>query len=66
MSNVDLLHDAHVLNRDVLTPEQQEFINRELSHEEVHDLIHVCHKLARYCKHHQPSFAGAITSPYPP
>jgi hypothetical protein len=53
MSNVDRLAKAGVLNPDVLSPEHKDFINHELTAEEVNDLIKVGEKFAKYCKDHQ-------------
>ena len=59
MSNVDRLSKAGVLNPDVLSQEQQSFINHKLSHEEVEELIKISHKLA-------PTYGvKLITSPAP-
>lgn len=58
MSNVDRLHKAGLLNPDVLSDEQKHFINKELTDEEVDDLIKVSDKFADHCKRHNKSFDG--------
>ena len=59
MSNIDRLSKAGVLNPDVLSPDQQDFINTKLTAEEVDELIRVSQKLA-------PTFGfRVVTSPAP-
>lgn len=60
ISNVDRLHDAGILNRDLLSDHQKDFINQQLSSEEVEDLIQVGGKFRDYCKKHHGSF-GTFT-----
>ena len=52
MSNVDRLSQAGVLDPDALSPDQKDFINRELTSEEVDALIKGGHKLADYARRH--------------
>lgn len=52
MSNVDRLSHAGVLDPDALSEEHKDFINRELTHEEVEHLIKGGHKLAAYARRH--------------
>jgi hypothetical protein len=53
MSNVDRLSQAGIVDRDALSPEQVQFINNELTVEEVEDLVKVGQKIALgYGKHH--------------
>jgi hypothetical protein len=55
MSNVERLHQARVLNPGALSEDQQDFINQELTAEEVEDLIRVGPKL-QDCR--KPNFGG--------
>lgn len=45
MSNVERLHQAGILNPGALSEDQQDFINRELTPEEIEDLLKVGPKL---------------------
>ncbi len=59
MSNVDRLTKAGVLNPDVLSPDQEHFINHKLTTHDVDELIKIGHKLG-------PSYGvRLITSPAP-
>jgi hypothetical protein len=67
MSNVDRLGNARILDPDALTPEQKEFINQNLSEQEVEALLDVARKTAEYCKRHHPSFDRTFSFTfYPP
>ncbi len=62
MSNVERLTQAGILNPDALSPEQKDFIDQELTAEEVDDLIKVGQKLSNYCRTHPyHSFGGGFT-----
>jgi hypothetical protein len=60
MSNVDRLHQAGIVNPDALTQDQKDFINKELTAEDVDDLIRVGSKFHDHCRRHQHSF-GTFT-----
>jgi hypothetical protein len=60
MSNVERLHQAGILNPDALSDHQKDFINQQLSPEEVEDLVRVGGKFRDYCKKHKGSF-GTFT-----
>ena len=60
MSNVDRLVQAGVLNPDVLSSEQKEFINNELTDEETSEMIKVGQKYTQFCKH-QPHYNSTAT-----
>jgi hypothetical protein len=52
MSNVDRLSHAGIVDRDALLPGQVQFINNELTVEEVDHLIKIGQKLVAYGPHH--------------
>ena len=60
MSNVDRLHQAGIINRDALTQDQKDFIENELTAQDVDDLIRVGSKFHEHCKRHRHSF-GTFT-----
>ena len=52
MSNVDRLSQGGVLDPDALSSDQKDFINKELTDEEVEGLIKGGQKLAQYARRH--------------
>jgi hypothetical protein len=60
MSNVDRLVQAGVLNPDVLSSEQKEFINNELTDDEMKELIKVGQKYTKFCRD-QPHYNSTAT-----
>lgn len=61
MSNVDRLRQAGIIDPDALSAEHKEFINRELTEEEVESLIRGGRKLADYARHHHIASLPTVT-----
>jgi hypothetical protein len=61
MSNVDRLSQGGVLDPDALSSDQKDFINKELTDEEVESLIKGGHKLAKYARHHHIAGIPTVT-----
>jgi hypothetical protein len=58
VSNVERLHQANILNPGALSEDQQDFINQELTADEVEDLIRGGPKSQDDSKPNQHRFGG--------
>ena len=61
MSNVDRLSQAGLLDPDALSSDHKDFINQELTSEEVESLIKGGQKLANYARHHHIASIPTVT-----